>query len=193
VSRHAAALAIAALFVGAAAADPAPPPLNVWPQTYSDIPVESDIRFGTLASGMRYAVMRNATPPGQTALRLRIGAGSLQERDDQRGLAHFLEHMAFKGSKHVPQGEMLKILQRKGLAFGPDSNAFTLFDQTFFKLDLPGSDDDRIDTGLMLLRETASELNLKQSAMDGERGVVLSEERLRGSPAKALGDWQVLH
>ena len=162
----------------------------VWAQSSSDVPVESDVRFGVLANGVRYAIMHNATPPGQTALRLRIGAGSLQERDDQRGLAHFLEHMAFKGSTHVREGEMLKILQRKGLAFGPDSNAFTLFDQTFFKLDLPGSDDDRIDTGLMLLREVGGELSLKQAAMDAERGVVLSEERLRGSPAKALGDWQ---
>lgn len=172
------------------AADSVPSRAGVWAHAYSDIPVESDVRFGTLANGLRYAIMRNATPPGQTALRLRIGAGSLQERDDQRGLAHFLEHMAFKGSTRVPQDEMLKMLQRKGLAFGPDSNAFTLFDQTFFKLDLPESDDDRIDTGLMLLREVGSELTLAQSAMDGERGVVLSEERLRGSPSKALGDWQ---
>ena len=162
----------------------------VWPQTTSDIPAEADIRFGVLANGMRYAILRNATPAGQTSLRLRIAAGSLQERDDQRGLAHFLEHMAFKGSTHVPAGEMLKILERKGVAFGPDSNAFTQFDQTFFKVDLPESDDDRIDTGLMLLREVAGELILDQEAMDGERGVVLAEERLRDTPARALGKWQ---
>ena len=198
VTRHAAKRRLGAvvglcatLLAGAVfGADTIPLRSGVWAQATSDVPVESDVRFGTLANGLRYAILKNATPPGQTALRLRIGAGSLQERDDQRGLAHFLEHMAFKGSTHVREGDMLKILQRKGLAFGPDSNAFTLFDQTFFKLDLPGSDDDRIDTGLMLLREVGSELSLKQSAMDGERGVVLSEERLRGSPAKALGDWQ---
>lgn len=179
------------LVAGGAAAQTAPQANSgAWPQATSDIPADSDIRFGALPNGMRFAIMRNATPPGATSLRLRIGAGSLQERDDQRGLAHFLEHMAFKGSTHVPPGEMLKILERKGLAFGPDSNAFTQFDQTFFKLDLPGSDDDRVDTGLMLLREVASELSLTQSAMDGERGVVLSEERLRDTPARALGKWQ---
>ena len=177
------------LLAGFATAQNTPAP-GVWPQATSDIPADADVRFGALANGMRFAIMRNATPPGATSLRLRIGAGSLEERDDQRGLAHFLEHMAFKGSSHVPPGEMLKILERKGLAFGPDSNAFTQFDQTFFKLDLPGSDDDRVDTGLMLLREIASELSLTQSAMDGERGVVLSEERLRDTPARALGKWQ---
>jgi zinc protease len=171
----------------ATAADSSPQKRDgVWAQTYSDLKPEADIRFGTLANGMRYAIMHNATPPGQTSLRLFIGAGSLQEREDQRGLAHFLEHMAFKGSTHVPQDEMVRILQRKGLAFGPDTNAFTSYDETVFKLDLPQSDADRLDTGLLLLREIGGELLLTQSAMDSERGVVLSEERFRESPAREL-------
>ena len=182
--------ALAAGAVHAADVPASPAPLPQWPQVHSDIAAEADVRFGVLPNGLRYAIMHNATPPGLTSLRLRIGSGSLQERDDQRGLAHFLEHMAFKGSTHVPPGEMLKILERKGLAFGPDSNAFTLFDQTFYKLDLPKSDEDRIDTGLFLLREVAGELTLDQSAMDSERGVVLSEERLRDSPSKAVSNWQ---
>ncbi len=156
---------------------------GVWGQSYSDLKPEAGVRFGQLPNGLRYAVKRNATPGGQAALRLRIGAGSLQERDDQQGLAHFLEHMAFKGSTHVPEGEMIHILQRKGLAFGPDTNAATGFDQTVYQLDLPETDADTLDTGLMLLRETASELTLSQSDMDSERGVILSEERLRDSPA----------
>jgi zinc protease len=90
--------------------------------------------------------------------------------------------MAFKGSTHVPQGEMIKILQRKGLAFGPDTNAFTGRRQTVYMLDLPEADADTIDTGLMLLRETASELILDAAALEPERGVVLSEERLRDTP-----------
>ena len=156
---------------------------GVWGQSYSDLKPEADVRFGQLPNGVRYAVMRNATPGGQASLRLRIGAGSLQEHDDQQGLAHFLEHMAFRGSTHVPENELVKILQRHGLAFGPDTNAFTSFDQTVYELDLPETDPDTLDTGLMLLRETASELTLSQSAMDAERGVILSEERLRDSPA----------
>ncbi len=153
-----------------------------WPQASSDIKADPAVRFGELANGMRYAIMKNATPPHETSIRLRIGSGSLEEKDDQQGLAHFLEHMAFKGSKNVPEGEMVKLLQRHGLAFGPDTNAFTAHTQTVFMLDLPESDQETLDLGLMLMRETASNLTLSQTAMDPERGVVLSEERVRDTP-----------
>jgi zinc protease len=141
------------------------------------------VRDGTLANGMHYLILRNTTPKGQAAVRLRIGSGSLQETDAQQGLAHFLEHMAFKGSAHMPANEMVKILQRKGLAFGPDTNAFTAWTQTVYMLDLPETDTETLDTGLMLMRETAGELTLAADAVEPERGVVLSEERLRDSPS----------
>ena len=156
--------------------------LPIWPQASSDLPADPAVKFGILPNGMRYAVMRNATPGRQTSLRLRIGAGSLQESDAQQGLAHVLEHMAFKGSRHVPAGEMLKILERHGLAFGADTNAETEWSQTVYMLDLPHSEADDIDTGLMLFREAASELTLDDKALASERGVVLSEERLRDTP-----------
>jgi zinc protease len=143
---------------------------------------DSAIRSGVLPNGMQYVLMHNQTPKGQAAIRLRFGSGSLQETDAQQGLAHFLEHMAFKGSNHVPEGEMVKILQRKGLAFGPDTNAFTAWTQTVYMLDLPETDEDTLDTGLMLMRETASELTLGAKSMEPERGVVLSEERSRDTP-----------
>jgi zinc protease len=167
-----------------AAAVPAakPPPPGVWPQTYADLPPDPAMRFGTLPNGMRYVVMKNATPGGQSSLRLRIDAGSIDETDAQQGLAHLLEHMAFNGSTHVPRGEMVKILERHGLAFGADTNAATSWDDTVYKLDLPTSDDDTVDSSLMLLREVASELILSQDAIDEEKGVVLSEERLRDTP-----------
>jgi zinc protease len=155
-----------------------------WPQAQSDLKPDPNIRFGALPNGMRYAIMKNATPPGQASLRLRIDAGSLMETDDQQGLAHFLEHMAFNGSKAVPdRGEMVKILQRHGLAFGADTNAQTGFDNTTYKLDLPKTDEDTIDTTLMLLREAAGNLALRQDDMNKERGVILSEERLRDTPS----------
>jgi zinc protease len=169
----------------ASAADHAPtvaPLTGVWPQSYAPLPPDPAMRFGTLPNGLRYVVMHNATPGGQASIRLRIDAGSMQETDAQQGLAHFLEHMAFDGSRHVPEGEMVKILERHGLAFGADTNASTSWENTTFKLDLPKADDDTVDTSLMLLREVASELTLNQSAIDKERGVVLSEERLRDTP-----------
>ncbi len=165
----------------ALAAEPIKKP-GEWGQAVSDLKPEAGLRFGRLPNGMRYVLKRNSTPTGQASLRFRIAAGSLMERDDQLGLAHFLEHMAFKGSKHVPGGDMIQILQRKGLAFGPDTNAATSFDETVYQLDLPHTDADTMGVGLTLMREIGGELLLEQSAMDPERGVVLSEERGRDSP-----------
>ncbi len=141
------------------------------------------IRFGTLPNGMRYALRHNATPPGQASLRLRIAAGSMMETDDRQGLAHFLEHMAFNGSKTVPEGEMVKTLERLGLAFGADTNAATSFDDTTYRLDLPKTDNETVDSSLHMLRDVAGELTIAQDAVDRERGVVLSEERARDTPS----------
>jgi zinc protease len=156
---------------------------GIWAQDYTGRPADPAVRFGRLSNGLRYAILKNTTPAKQVSLRLRIGSGSLSEHDDQQGLAHFLEHMAFKGSARVPAGDMVQILQRKGLSFGADTNAETDQDQTVYKFNLPENDEDSLDTGLMLLREIASNLTLSQAAMDPERGVVLSEERFRDSPA----------
>ena len=153
-----------------------------WPQAVSDVTPDPRVRFGVLPNGMRYAIQKNATPPGQAALRLWFDAGSLMETDEQQGLAHFLEHMAFNGSKNVPEGEMTKILERHGLAFGADTNAQTGFSETTYQLDLPKTDDDTVDNSLMLLREAAGELTIAPDAVDRERGVVLSEERTRDTP-----------
>lgn len=157
-----------------------------WAQATSDIEADPAVRFGTLPNGMRYAILRNATPPGQASLRLRIDAGSLMEGEDQRGLAHFIEHMAFNGTTNVPEGDLLPILERLGLAFGPDTNAFTSFDQTVYQLDLPRTDDETVDTGLMIMREMAGEALMEADAIDRERGIVLSEERTRDSPGLRL-------
>ena len=176
--------AVAALGWSMASAAPArtPGPAPAWPQAKSDLTPDPAVRFGVLANGMRYAIMRNATPAGQTSLRLRIGSGSLEENDAQQGLAHVLEHMAFKGSTHVAAGDMVKILQREGLAFGADTNAGTEWTQTVYQFDLPRGDAASLDTGLMLMRETAGNLTLDAGALTPERGVVLSEQRLRDTP-----------
>ncbi|MGZ3314886.1 MAG: M16 family metallopeptidase [Caulobacteraceae bacterium] len=153
-----------------------------WPQETSDLKPDPLIRFGRLPNGMRYALMHNATPSGQASFRLRFDAGSLMERDDQQGLAHFLEHMAFNGSAHVPTGEMVKILERIGLAFGADTNASTDFTETVYKFDLPKADNESLDTGLLLMRDIAGELIIPQASINSEKGVVLSEERVRDDP-----------
>lgn len=159
-------------------------PSDPWAQAVSDIPADPAVRFGVLPNGMRYAILHNATPPHQAALRLRIDAGSLSERDDQQGLAHFLEHMAFNGSTHIAEGDMTKNLERLGMSFGGDTNAETSFDQTTYKLNLPNTSDEVVDASLFSLREVASELLFAPDAVDRERGVIEGEERTSDSPGQ---------
>ena len=180
----AAALALAVPVPALAKAQAAPVRLapGQWPQSVSDLKADPAVRFGALPNGMRYALRKQTIPPGQTAFRLWFATGAIMETDQQQGLAHFLEHMAFNGSKAVKEDEMVKMLERLGLAFGPDTNASTGFSETVYQLDLPRSDAETVDTSLMLLRETASNLTIAPDAVDRERGVVLSEERARDTP-----------
>ena len=159
----------------------APPATDGWGVATSDVPADPAVRMGTLANGMKYAVMRNATPKGAASVRLHFDFGSIGEGDKERGLAHFIEHMAFNGTTNVAEGEMVKILERQGLKFGPDTNAQTGFDSTMYLLDLPEADAARIDTALFLMREVASELKVDPAAVDRERGVILGERRSRDS------------
>lgn len=184
----AAALALTATSVHPlhAAVQPAPSPAPApagWPQDRSDVRPDPAIRFGVLPNGMRYALRKQTIPAGQAAFRLWFATGSMMEADDQAGLAHFLEHMAFNGSGRVKEGEMVRILERLGLAFGADTNASTGFSETVYKLDLPRTDVETVDTALMLLGEAAFNLTLDPAAVDRERGIVLAEERARDTPS----------
>ncbi len=153
----------------------------------SDLKPDTNVTYGKLPNGVRYAVMHNETPSNTAALRMRFGTGSLNETDRQRGIAHFTEHMAFNGSKNIPEGEMVKRLERLGLAFGADTNAYTSFDETVYMLNLPNTSDELIDETIMIMRETASNLIFDQTAIDRERGVIKSEKRDRESPAATAG------
>ncbi len=167
-------------------------PSAPWPQSESDLSADPAVTFGTLPNGMRYAIMANQMPKGQVSLRFRIDAGSFQESESQRGLAHFLEHLAFRGSAHVKDNEAFHILERFGAAMGADSNAFTQQSQTVYKIDLPKNDPAGIDTALMLMRETAGELTLSEAAVESERSVVLSEERVGDTPGTRVQKAQLL-
>ena len=114
-------------------------------------------------------------------MRLRYDVGSLDENADELGFAHFVEHMAFNGSTNVPEGEMIALLEREGLAFGADTNASTGVEATTYKLSLPRSDADLLATALMLMRETSSELTFAPGAVEREKGIVLSERRERNT------------
>ena len=131
--------------------------------------------------------MHNDTPTKTAALRVRIGTGSLNETDQQRGLAHFLEHMAFNGTKNIPEGEMVKRLERHGLAFGADTNAYTSFDETVYTLNLPDVSEELLNETLMIMRETVENITFDPAAIDRERGVVQSEKRNSDSAGARAG------
>ncbi|MFG6413672.1 M16 family metallopeptidase [Roseateles sp. DC23W] len=142
------------------------------------------VRFGRLPNGLRYALQHNEMPKDGVAMRMRIGSGSLQERDEERGLSHFLEHMAFRGSTNVPDGEVVRRLERQGLRFGADTNASTGLDQTIYHFNFPRADGAALDTGLMLFREIGDRLTLDPQLIEQEKGVILAEERVRDLPTR---------
>jgi zinc protease len=155
-----------------------------WGHELTQRAADPDVRFGHLPNGLRYAIAHNETPKDGVAMRLHIGAGSLQERDDEQGLAHFLEHMAFRGSAKVADGDVVHLLQRQGLSFGADTNAFTSFDQTVYHFNFPKADAAALETGLMLFREIGEHLKLDPQLFAQEKGVILSEERIRDVPGQ---------
>jgi zinc protease len=154
-----------------------------FPHETSDLPADPAARFGQLPNGVRYVVYPNKEPQGRAALRLVIEAGSLHEREDQRGLAHFLEHMAFNGSKHYAPGTLVEFFQRMGMSFGGDTNAFTSFDRTQYLIELPRTDEASLAEGLRVFADYAGGLLLQPVEIDKERGIILSERRARDNVA----------
>ena len=159
-----------------------------WFYRGSDIAPDPAWKFGTLPNGLRYAVRRNAEPAGQVSIRLRIKAGSLHERDEERGWAHFVEHMAFRGTENFKDGEARETWQRLGASFGSDTNASTEPTQTVYMLDLPAVDRAKLDTSLELLADMADKARFDPKLVEVERGVVLSELERRAELSAQLGE-----
>lgn len=133
----------------------------------------------TLQNGMRVAFMKNTEPPKRVSMRLLVKRGSMHETDAERGLAHFLEHMAFNGTKHYPDGKMVEYFQRLGMGFGADTNAHTSFNETVYKLDMPNSSEKLMSDGMLLLRDYCDGMLLSQNQIDRERGVIVAEMKSR--------------
>lgn len=159
-----------------------------WLYENSDVPIDEAWHFGALPNGLRYAIRRNSVPPGQISVRVRIDAGSLMEKPEESGFAHFIEHLTFRGSKYVPDGASKLIWQRLGVTFGSDSNAQTTPTGTTYALDLPDATPGGLDESFKILAGMMAEPNIIPSAVDAERAIVLAEMREGTSNASKVGD-----
>lgn len=159
-----------------------------WLYENSDVPIDPAWRFGTLPNGLRYAIRRNGVPPGQVSVRLRIDAGSLMEQPEEMGYAHYMEHLTFRGSRHVPDGESKRIWQRLGVTFGSDSNAQTTPTGTTYALDLPQATQMTLGESLKILSGMMADPNIVDSAVNAERAVVLAERRESDGPQMRISD-----
>ncbi len=142
------------------------------------IPLDTAVHAGTLANGFTYYIRQNNEPKNRVFLYLVNKVGSVLEDDDQQGLAHFMEHMNFNGTTHFPKNELVSYLQKSGVRFGADLNAYTSFDETVFQLPIPADDPTILKNGFQIMRDWAQDATLDSIEIDKERGVVLEEQRL---------------
>jgi zinc protease len=151
------------------------------------IPMDPNVKVGKLSNGLTYYIQKNKKPEKKMELRLVVNAGSILEDADQRGLAHFMEHMNFNGSKHFPKNELVDYLQKVGVKFGADLNAYTGFDETVYILPISTDDSDIVEKGFTVLEDWAGNNLLDKTEIDKERGVVLEESRLsKGAQERML-------
>ncbi|MDR0763477.1 MAG: insulinase family protein [Bacteroidales bacterium] len=145
----------------------------------SELPIDPQVRIGTLNNGIKYYIKHNEKPKGRVSMRLAVSAGSIDETDAQSGLAHFTEHMLFNGTKHFPKNELINFLQKTGMKFGADVNAYTSFDETVYMLELATDDRQIVSQGLQVLEDWAHAATLEDQAIEEERGVIIEEWRMR--------------
>ena len=147
-------------------------------QLTDKLPVDPRLKVGKLANGLTYYIQKNSRPEKKVELRLVVNAGSILEEDDQQGLAHFTEHMAFNGSKNFKKNDLVSFLQSIGVEFGADLNAYTGFDETVYILPIPTEKKENIEKGFQILEDWATTVAFENGEIDKERGVVLEESRL---------------
>ena len=161
-----------------AAVAPMPQP---WPQDRSDLKPDPDVIYGTLQNGFRYILMPNKKPENRVSMHLNVAAGSIDETENECGIAHFLEHMVFCGSTHFKPGELVKYFQRIGMKFGADANARTGFFNTRYDLDLPDGSSSSLSEGMLVLGDYAAGALIPSAEVNRERPVILAEKRARDS------------
>lgn len=173
----------------AAPAAPAAPAQAPGATLAQPLPTDPRLVTGELPNGLKYIVLRHPNPPGRAAMWIHVSSGSLNETDKQRGIAHFLEHMAFNGSENFPPGSVINFFQSMGLNFGQHQNAFTSFDQTTYQLYFPDTKPETFDTGMKFFADVAGRLLLSQEEIEKERQVILEEKRSRLSADQRIQEY----
>lgn len=158
------------------------------PAEGSGFPVDPAIERGSLENGLSWFVRQNREPANRIVFRLVVRAGSVDEDDDQRGVAHLVEHMAFNGSEHFRKNELIDYFESIGMNFGPEVNAYTSFQETVYKLEIPANEPGALDKALLVLADWAGGLSFDPEELEKERGVVLEEWRLSRGPEGRLRD-----
>jgi zinc protease len=163
-------------------------------QASATLPADPAVTVGVLPNGLRYYIRENPEPQERMELRLVVNAGSVLEDDDQLGLAHFVEHMAFNGTEHFEKQELIDYMERVGMRFGPDVNAYTSFDETVYMLMVPTDSADLVSTGFQILEDWAHGQLFDHEEIDKERGVVVEEWRLGQGASARMRDkqWPIL-
>jgi len=182
------ALALAVTVVGAQA--PAPTTNVLSAPLSQTVPVDPLITVNTLPNGLRYYIRANRQPQARAELRLVVNAGSVLEDDDQRGLAHFVEHMSFNGTLHFPQQTIAGFMQSLGMRFGAHVNAHTTFDETVYELQVPTDNPAVMDRALLIMEDWAHNVSFDAPLVDKERGVILEEWRLGLGASERIQDIQ---
>lgn len=152
------------------------------------LPVDPSIRIGKLDNGFTYYIKQNNKPENRLELRLAVNAGSILETDEQQGLAHFVEHMCFNGTKHFEKNELITYLQSIGVKFGPDLNAYTSFDETVYMLTVPSDSTELVDKGFLVMEDWAHNVTFEDEEIDKERGVIIEEWRMGRGPWQRMLD-----
>ena len=157
-------------------------------KTSEALPMDASVRIGKLANGFTYYLRKNIEPKDRAQLYLVTKIGSILENDDQRGLAHFMEHMGFNGTKNFPKNDLVNYLQKAGVRFGADLNAYTSFDETVYQLPIPTDDPEVFKTGIQIMRDWAQDVTLDAVEIDKERGVIIEEKRLGKGAQQRMQD-----
>lgn len=153
------------------------------------LPVDPELVTGSLSNGLKYIIKKHGNPAGRVSLWLHVSSGSLNETDITRGVAHYLEHMAFNGSASFPPGSLVPFFQSLGMVFGRDQNAFTSFEQTTYQLALPDTKPETLDKGLLFLSDVATRLTLTPAEIENERQIILEEKRSRAGPYQRVEEY----